>query len=253
MEAAQALALRVWKEGGADDRAKMIYAFRLCTGRRPDAFELQHLLALLREQQAYFAGKTAAAVYVSAADLNNLPEDVDLHQSRAVDRWSRARCSIWTRRSRRSRSDADYEETRSGHRGAEAGHAAPFFQGLRRRTRLDGARLAAQRSGSVARPRQRTQSADPLAPKKPHFAPKAKRVIYLFQAGAPSQLDLFDYKPGLAKYNGKPVPAGSAQGADVRVHQAGCGALRVGVQVREARAVGRGDLGSAAASAAGRR
>ncbi len=49
-------------------------------------------------------------------------------------------------------------------------------------------------------------SDNPLAPKKPHFQPKAKRVIYLFQAGAPSQLDLFDYKPGLVKYNGKPVP-----------------------------------------------
>ena len=40
----------------------------------------------------------------------------------------------------------------------------------------------------------------------PHFAPKAKRVIFLFQAGAPSQLEMFDYKPGLAKYNGKPCP-----------------------------------------------
>lgn len=47
---------------------------------------------------------------------------------------------------------------------------------------------------------------NPLAPKAPHFAAKAKRVIYLFQAGAPSQLDLFDYKPELVKYNGKPVP-----------------------------------------------
>jgi Protein of unknown function (DUF1501) len=47
---------------------------------------------------------------------------------------------------------------------------------------------------------------DPLAPKKPHFTPKAKRVIFLFQAGAPSQLEMFDYKPGLAKYNGKPCP-----------------------------------------------
>jgi uncharacterized protein (DUF1501 family) len=50
------------------------------------------------------------------------------------------------------------------------------------------------------------QSNGPLAPKKPHFAPKARRVIYLFQAGAPSQLEMFDYKPGLAKYNGKPCP-----------------------------------------------
>jgi len=48
--------------------------------------------------------------------------------------------------------------------------------------------------------------AGPLAPKQPHFAAKAKRVIYLFQAGAPSQLDLFDYKPELMKYNGKSVP-----------------------------------------------
>ena len=47
---------------------------------------------------------------------------------------------------------------------------------------------------------------DPLAPRLPHFKPKAKRIIYLFMGGAPSQLDLFDYKPTLAKYNGKPVP-----------------------------------------------
>lgn len=38
---------------------------------------------------------------------------------------------------------------------------------------------------------------DPLSPKSPHFAPKAKRVIYLHQSGAPSQLDLFDYKPAM--------------------------------------------------------
>src|SRR6266850_5600115 len=47
---------------------------------------------------------------------------------------------------------------------------------------------------------------DPLAPHPPQFPPKAKRVIYLFMAGAPSQLELFDYKPTLAKYNGKPLP-----------------------------------------------
>src|SRR5881394_1850590 len=47
---------------------------------------------------------------------------------------------------------------------------------------------------------------DPLAPRQPHFKPKATRVIYLFMGGAPSQLDLFDHKPALAKYNGQPVP-----------------------------------------------
>jgi hypothetical protein len=52
----------------------------------------------------------------------------------------------------------------------------------------------------------------PLAPKPPHFAPKAKRVIYLAQTGAPSQLDLFDYKPELIKLNGTPVPESFMQG-----------------------------------------
>ena len=45
-----------------------------------------------------------------------------------------------------------------------------------------------------------------FAPKQPHFAPTAKRVIHLFMAGAPSQLDLFDYKPALTKLEGKPLP-----------------------------------------------
>ncbi|MBL8865540.1 MAG: DUF1501 domain-containing protein [Planctomycetia bacterium] len=45
-----------------------------------------------------------------------------------------------------------------------------------------------------------------LPPKKPHFPGKAKAVIHLFMAGAPSQLDLFDYKPQLAKLEGKPIP-----------------------------------------------
>jgi hypothetical protein len=40
----------------------------------------------------------------------------------------------------------------------------------------------------------------------PHFAPKAKRVIYLFQNGAPTHVDLFDYKPKLKEMHGKPVP-----------------------------------------------
>ena len=47
---------------------------------------------------------------------------------------------------------------------------------------------------------------NPLAPKPPHFAPKAKNVIFLFMAGAPSHLELFDYKPQLAKFNGTLPP-----------------------------------------------
>ncbi len=46
----------------------------------------------------------------------------------------------------------------------------------------------------------------PLAPKKPHFIPKAKRVIFLFMHGGPSHMDTFDYKPQLQKDHGKPLP-----------------------------------------------
>lgn len=53
---------------------------------------------------------------------------------------------------------------------------------------------------------------NPLAPRKPHFTGKAKRVIYLFMAGAPSHLELFDNKPQLAKYNGTLPPADLLKG-----------------------------------------
>ena len=42
--------------------------------------------------------------------------------------------------------------------------------------------------------------------KKPHFPGKAKNVIFMFMEGAPSQMDLFDPKPELAKWGGKPLP-----------------------------------------------
>jgi hypothetical protein len=47
---------------------------------------------------------------------------------------------------------------------------------------------------------------NPLAPKKPHFPAKAKNVIFLFMEGGPSQIDLFDPKPGLEKWHGQPLP-----------------------------------------------
>ena len=43
---------------------------------------------------------------------------------------------------------------------------------------------------------------NPLAPKAPHFAAKAKRVIYLHMTGSPPNLDLYDYKPELVKHDG---------------------------------------------------
>ncbi|MCA9001227.1 MAG: DUF1501 domain-containing protein, partial [Planctomycetes bacterium] len=45
-----------------------------------------------------------------------------------------------------------------------------------------------------------------VLPGRTHFPAKAKRVIYLFQSGAPSQIDLFDHKPGLAKLRAQDLP-----------------------------------------------
>src|SRR5262245_58508505 len=54
----------------------------------------------------------------------------------------------------------------------------------------------------------------PMAPKAPHFAPKAKNVIFLFMAGAPSHLDLYDPKPELNRLHGEAVPAAFLQTLD---------------------------------------
>jgi hypothetical protein len=62
---------------------------------------------------------------------------------------------------------------------------------------LSSLMAAEGRGGSVA---------DPLAPQAPHHAPRAKRVIFLFMAGGPSQLELFDHKPELARRSGTPIP-----------------------------------------------
>jgi hypothetical protein len=56
------------------------------------------------------------------------------------------------------------------------------------------------------------RAVDPLAPRPGHFAPRAKSVIYLFMAGGPSQLELFDYKPELQKRHDQPIPDSFLEG-----------------------------------------
>src|SRR6476620_7143617 len=52
----------------------------------------------------------------------------------------------------------------------------------------------------------RGDNANPLAPRAPHFEPKATRVLFLFMHGGPSQMDACDYKPLLQRDDGKPLP-----------------------------------------------
>ena len=66
--------------------------------------------------------------------------------------------------------------------------------------------LASLLASGASRTANAAKSASPLAVRQPHFPPTAKRVIQLFMAGAPSQLELFDQKPMLSKLEGNPLP-----------------------------------------------
>ncbi|MGP0069917.1 MAG: DUF1501 domain-containing protein [Isosphaeraceae bacterium] len=63
----------------------------------------------------------------------------------------------------------------------------------------------------LAAERADAESANPLAPRPPHFAPKAKRIIFLFMQGGVSQVDSFDYKPALERYAGQTLPFDDAR------------------------------------------
>ncbi|HRI43572.1 MAG TPA: DUF1501 domain-containing protein [Fimbriimonadaceae bacterium] len=71
---------------------------------------------------------------------------------------------------------------------------------------IGGLALTSMLSEPVLAALQEQARTDPFAPKPPHFKARAKAVIYLFMAGAPSQLDMFDGKPTLVKYDGQDCP-----------------------------------------------
>ena len=63
------------------------------------------------------------------------------------------------------------------------------------------------------------------------FPAKAKSVIYLFMAGAPSHLDMLDFKPKLQQYNGQLIPAGVHEGPALRLHQGRAAAAGLALQL----------------------
>jgi hypothetical protein len=66
--------------------------------------------------------------------------------------------------------------------------------------------LASLLTGQTRVAAQASAALNPLAPRAPHHRARAKSVIFLFMAGGPSQLDLFDYKPRLDELHGQPIP-----------------------------------------------
>ncbi len=81
-------------------------------------------------------------------------------------------------------------------------------------------------SANAAAPQQTGDS--PLTPRAPHFAPRAKHVIHLFMNGGPSQVDTFDPKPALEKYNGQRPP-----GADLKTERKTGGLLKSPFQFKK--------------------
>jgi hypothetical protein len=75
-----------------------------------------------------------------------------------------------------------------------------------------GAIALASLLGEEACPAQGPQPADALSAKAPHFAPRVKNVIFLFMAGGPSHVDLFDYKPTLTQLHGQAAPSELTKG-----------------------------------------
>ena len=86
------------------------------------------------------------------------------------------------------------------------------LQGITRRSFLQAAgglslgAIAMASLAGICQGAMATNVVNPLAPRRPHFEPKVRRVIYLHMSGGPPHLDLFDYKPELVKWNDKPCP-----------------------------------------------
>ena len=95
------------------------------------------------------------------------------------------------------------QETRRHFFGRAAASTGALGIGSMALQSLMGQEAGAETAGSVS---------NPLAPKKSHFEAKAKNVIFLFMAGGPSQLEMFEHKPALAERNGKPIPNSFIEG-----------------------------------------
>ena len=129
-----------------------------------------------------------------------------------------------------------------------ASSAAPPPASARRRWRRCSIRGCSRRRGGGSIPRGGAAG----RARTPHFAAKAKRVIYLFMSGGPSHIDLFDYKPKLKEHHGTELPASVRMGQRITGMTAGQKSFpvrRADVQVRAARPVRR--LGQRAAAAHG--
>jgi hypothetical protein len=190
MEAAQALGAEfAGRDGSLEDRLALLFRRVVVRSAEPD--EVETLAAFFRNQQRRFAA--------GELDAKAVAGDGRRGQADRTGRLDRGGSGT----SQPGRNDhQDMNAPSSICRDVTRRH---FFRdcgvGLGKLA-LAGLLTDAFRTGATAAP----ASDHPLAPKQPHFAGRAKRVIHLFMAGAPSQLEMFDHKPELKRLEGKPLP-----------------------------------------------
>ncbi len=191
VEAARALAQRALLEGGKDPARRIRYAFRLATARLPDAKEIRILRGIERKIARRLPQESRQRAQTLSRRRIQLRRPVSMRRSWRRGPRSPAPFSTSTRPSPRSKS-SDVPRRRN--------HPTPSPAVIFSRSAAPAS--ARRRWPRFWRPRPSAEPS-PLTPPTgglpgfPNFPPKAKRVIFLHQSGAPSQIDLFDYKPKL--------------------------------------------------------
>ena len=195
LEASRKLAERMMTEGGVDPERASIMLAGWCWRAPPKPAEKQIVLETLQRFETRYRGRPEGREEVL---------DAGRFAARANAR-CRGTGGVYRRRQPDSESGRDDHEgmicnrTRSASRAAISSAAAPRASAWLRWRACCGRRRAG-----------RSDAAD--FPGLPHFAPKAKRVIYLFQSGGPSQMELFDYKPRLMEFQGTDLPESIRKG-----------------------------------------
>eukprot|EP00913_Durusdinium_trenchii_P023301 g21879.t1 len=184
VEAARVFAERIMTQGGDTAEQRITFAFRAATSRKPSPRELKILTAgLHRHQQSYQRERAAAIKLITTGEApRNKKLDPADHAAYTTI------ASVILNLDEVVDMNEDYLTVNRRH----------FFG--RSATGIGVAALASLLNENVT-----SGAAKPNAA-FPNFAPKAKRVIYLFQSGAPSQMDLFDYKPKLNDKRGIDLP-----------------------------------------------
>ena len=214
VEAARVFAQRVIKEGGKTPPERIAYAFRVATARQPEARGGRDTPERVPAERG--------SVHVEAGCGPEVRErrGISARQRRRRHRAGRVH----------QRDEPDPQPARNGDEGVVMDQRFEVPLNLTRRRFLGtaGLGIGAAALAELLQFDLLAQGADGVAagatgglPGLPHFAPKAKRVIYMFQSGAPSQLDLFDYKPQLAKAQGTDLPDSIRNGQRLTAMTAG--------------------------------